>query len=368
MMKRAWILSFAILEISTTGCGGDDDDDIAFEDVPAEVAGVFCSQVDPCLGVLADMFLGGGSDCNENFAADFADGDWARIEAAIDAGTVVYHSDRAQACLDAFAALGCDIFTSRPPDECEEAVEGTVEPFGDCDFDAECEGTAYCKIEAECPGACTAREGEGGTCDGDDACEDGLTCQNGECTPLAGEGEDCGGTEAPECDMSAGLFCVGQDEERGTSGTCQKVEETFTAAEGEDCNLLEGPFCVEGISCVLDSIEGMQPVFVCVGESESGGACKAGFPDPCPGDEVCDANPFGGGDTDGTCVPLATAGEPCTPVLIGTGCAAGLVCGEDGDCTEVHRIGESCDSDDGCYSGNCESSVCAAPPQCEAED
>ncbi|MBI2897610.1 MAG: hypothetical protein HYY06_28890 [Deltaproteobacteria bacterium] len=365
-MRLAWTLFFSVCA-TATGCGGDDDDDsggIPFEDVPAELADVFCSQVEPCMGQLADMFSD-SADCAEETTAQITDGDWVRIEAAIEAGTVIYNEDRAQACLDAFAALGCDVFVSRPPEECEEAVEGTVAIDGACDQDAECVGTAFCLIEAECPGACTARQSEGGDCGDDDECEDGLTCQRGACTALAEAGEDCEGEDAPECGV--GLMCVGQDEQQGTSGTCQAPEDTFTAAEGEECNLPAGPFCVEGLSCVIDRMEAMQPVFVCVGASASGGDCKAGFPDPCPDDEVCDANPFEGGQFDGTCVPLAANGEPCSAVLFGTGCVSGLVCDEDRNCTTVNRIGESCETDAGCYSGNCESNICAAPPECEAD-
>lgn len=364
-LRRWSFLVLGVVALLGVGCGGDDDDDasIPLEDLPDQVADVYCGAIVPCLGALQDLFLN-GSDCHETFAAQFADQELPRWQAAIEAGTLVYHGDKAQACLDAFAAAGCDIPSTRTPPACEAALEGQVALGGECNATLECAGSAYCKFDAACPGACTALEAAGGACDGDGDCADGLACRGSTCEAPAAEGDSCGGPDGPECTL--GLICLGADAD--TTGVCQPIEEVLVGGDGDDCDPLGGgPLCQDGLSCVLDSLTPgtLQPIWKCAGSVGSGEACKAGFPDQCPDAEMCDADPQAG-DIEGTCVSLPDAGEPCAPALLGAGCAPGLSCVED-TCTELARIGGACTVDDGCYSGTCDGDTCAAPPECAYE-
>ena len=363
-------LSLVLLCLSVPfaiGCGGGDDDDddspVPIEQLPAEIAGVFCADVLPCLGSLSGMFLN-GADCEDEYTAQFTDQELARWQAAIDAGTLVYHADKARACLDAFAAAGCTFGSSRMPAVCEEALEGTVAMGGDCNAGVECAGVAYCKFDAACPGTCTALEAAGAACEDDDNCQDGLACMDGECAAPGEEGDSCGAPDEPDCQFD--LRCAGADEQTATSGTCQPIEDLLIGDDGDTCDLLGGgPWCKDGLSCVLESIDiaNQEVTFQCQPGVASGAACRTGFPDPCPDEEMCDADPFSG-QIDGTCISLPDDGEPCADVLIGEGCAPGLACvGE--TCTQIARIGGACTVGNGCYSGTCDGDACAAPPLCE---
>lgn len=364
-LGRWSFLAFSLFPVPlSVGCGDDDDDDAAIpmEELPAEIAAVYCGEILPCLGPLEGLFLN-GADCEETFGAQFEDQQVPQWEAAIEAGTLVYHADKARACLDAFAATGCDIPSTRTPAECEEALEGTVALGEDCNAGLECAGVAYCHFVNQCPGTCEALEPAGATCVADDNCEDGLSCQGGNCQAPGAEGDACGVGDDPDCTL--GLICLGVDAEAQTSGTCQPIADVLTGADGDACDPIGGgPLCQEGLSCILDSVSPtFEPVFLCAPPVGSGAACKAGFPDPCPDDQMCDADPQGG-QIEGTCVSLPDAGEPCVGALLGVGCAPGLSCVE-GVCTQIARIGEACTDDEGCYSDTCDGDTCAAPPACE---
>lgn len=367
---RRWTLPTLAIAVAlvAVGCGGDDDDDdgggpIPIEELPGEIADVYCSGILPCLGPLESFFLN-GADCQETFTAQFEDQQVPRWQAAIEAGTLVYHPEEARGCLDAFLDAGCDIPSTRTPPECEAALEGTVALGGDCNDSLECEGALYCHFENQCPGACDSLEAAGSPCTDDGDCEDGLSCQGDECMAPAGEGDACGGDGDPDC--SLGLFCVGADE--GTSGACQPVDELLTGRDGDACDPIGGgPLCREGLSCILDSVTPgtFEPVFLCAGAVASGAACKPGFPDQCPDDEMCDAD-VDAGELDGTCISLPDDGEPCAGTTLGAGCAPGLSC-IDNVCTQMARIGEACTTDDACYSATCDGDTCAAPPACAFE-
>lgn len=361
---RTWTLVLLALGCAgfAAGCGDDDDDSIPIEELPGEIAGVYCAEILPCLGPLEGLFLN-GVDCEESFTAQFEDSEVLRWQAAIDAGTVVYHADKARACLDAFAGAGCDIPSTRTPPECEEALEGTVATGEDCNATIECAGVAYCKFETACPGACAPLEAAGASCDQDDNCADGLSCQAGECAAPAGEGDACGTADDPDC--SLGLLCLGGDQQAGTPGTCQPVQDVLIGGEGDTCDPIGGgPLCEEGLSCILDSVTPgtFDLVFLCAQPVGSGEACKAGFPEQCPEGEMCDADPEQG-RVEGTCVSLPDDGEPCANALLGAGCAPGLTCVGD-QCTQIARIGEACAADDGCYSNTCDGDTCAEPSDC----
>ena len=127
-----------------------------------------------------------------------------------------------------------------------------------------------------------------------------------------------------------------------------------------------GPFCMEGLSCAITGfMPGSGVTAECIGPADSGGTCNVGFPDPCPEGEYCDADLMSG-EIEGTCTALPTDGEPCVEGAVFRACAAEHVCSE-GTCKSVGRIGDPCDADEQCYSGNCDGGSCAEAPLCEAE-
>ena len=48
----------------------------------------------------------------------------------------------------------------------------------------------------------------------------------------------------------------------------------------------------------------------------------------------------------------------------GQACADGLICGSDGICRELGRIGDGCNADDQCASEHCDGGACARPATC----
>ena len=343
------------------GCGGSSTAaTVPIEDLPAEAAQIYCDQLAACAGEAMADFLPFGDDCVEQFTNALTDGTLEQWKAAIEAGTVEYHADAAQACLDALDAMGCDLFGNRGPEICEDALDGNVPLGEDCGIDDECDGEAFCLIEAACPGTCSERLGESAACTDDSNCQDGLTCQRRTCLAQAGAGDSCGGPGGSECEV--GLLCLGEDGD--TPGTCTDADEIFTEAEGASCNVQAGPLCSGDLSCVVTSVVG--PTFECQAGLDSGADCTLGFPDPCPDGEYCSGLDIGSGDIDGTCEALPAAGEACADTLFGDSCAEYLRCDPEAlTCTAVERIGGDCDSDTGCYSDVCYSGSCVAPALCE---
>lgn len=351
--------SLGTLIFLAAACGGGDGEQasgIPLDELPVRLAEIACSRVDWCLGpILAEAVS--QDHCRDELERTFEDGLVARWQAAVEDGTVEYHPEHAQACLDAFETAGCRV--DALPSECEATLSGQVPSPGDCEASIECAGAAYCRLEAECPGTCMALEPEGATCSSDDACEPGLFCR-GTCERRWVEGESCANDEGPGC--GDGLYCTSFIP--GVP-TCRSEADTFSADEGRACNPRVGPMCRLGLSCAVETVHPeLGPVeWVCVpGLVARGGACRPGLPDPCAPGQFCDAV---ADDADGTCADLPGEGEPCRPDFFVPGCAEGLTCADD-TCVVIRRIGEDCVSPDQCTSGRCDAGTCVTPPLCEA--
>jgi hypothetical protein len=321
-------------------------------ELPAVYADTVCGQLLACYGDVAAIMGVTATDCETALVAQLEDSVLPVWEAADEAGTIEYDADRVQGCLDAIEAASCQVMSNRIPEGCDAIFNGTVEPGGPCRNDVECAGEAYCR-GADCPGLCVARVEAGGACTDSGECVSGLTCQDETCALPAAEGEACEGGN-PEC--AEGYLCAGADGE--TPGTCRSFGDFELVGDGESCLPDEGVLCQAGLSCVLDQL--VPPTMTCVAESASGGACRAGTPDPCPDGQLCTADPLGG-EIDGTCVPEPGDGEPCVGGVLGTRCAAGLRCDGDDICRSLERLGEPCASSGQCYSGLCEGGACASP-------
>jgi hypothetical protein len=123
---------------------------------------------------------------------------------AVDAGRVLYHPDRAAACIKAMDGATChDYFTaqvSASSSECKHIFEGKVASGGDCLDDSECAGTnVLCQGKdpsKNVMGKCVASPSAGQACI-EYACAEGLYCKadaqgnNGTCTAQDAKGTAC---------------------------------------------------------------------------------------------------------------------------------------------------------------------------------
>jgi hypothetical protein len=285
-------------------------------------------------------------------------------QAGVDAGTIIYHSDKVGPCRDALAAASCDALGSDAlPAACDGVFEGTVAPAGACALNEECSGDAYCNQDAACPGACTARVGAGAACTQDQACQAGMVCgDGGTCATPVGLGATCGGPGGADC---AGDTSVCLDATDTASGTCQTLAAAFRIARGDACDPDKNDFCVAGSVCSLTdfNVATSALTWICKEPSASGASCNLSFPDACPASEYCDADPETTMSFDGTCQTLPAAGMACRPGGggdVGKACAPGLSC--DGElCVAPGRLGAACTNERACVSGSCESGICVAP-------
>ena len=358
------------LALTVAACGSDDSGSggstgnggVTFSEIGAKYTTVYCSTLTKCFGPMFDEAVT-GVDCETMLGPQIEDGMLVPVEDAIDAGRVIYHGDKVEACLAAVATLGCDAMVQRGPEACEDVFEGTVEAGGDCELDAECVGKQVCKAIGSCPGTCSARQKAGEACGDDDHCEDGLVCgeNSKKCETPSKKGEACGG-DNPDC--MAGYLCLGENEDTNQPGTCDLWDDVLKGKAGDTCNLEEGPWCESGNACsVVDIVAGSGATWECVATAASGAACNFGFPSACPAGEYCDAD-IGSGQYEGTCKALPSAGDPCNTVGY-PNCAPYLTC-DNGTCRKVERIGGSCTSNSTCASGNCKSGTCAAGDACSS--
>ena len=381
-MKTAqWLLpTLVMLCLSPAACGGEDEDDggrgapdsgPAVSELPPLLAEALCGSMQECMGPLLGMFLG-GADCEQTVALQLSEGDFGLLQTAVDEGTVEYHPERVQDCLDEIAALGCGIAGSWYSETCEAALTGTVAEGGDCLIDPECAGDRFCRIEDACPGSCAARGSAGDACEEDDQCDRGLSCARaqeggpGQCVALMAEGHSC---LEPLQPCAAGMLCGGQDQEGGTPGNCVAIGDVFVSAEGDACDFITGfELCQDGLHCRLE-LEPAGPVMTCTGEqAPSRGACAFAIPDLCSEGEYCSGLDLAAPVpvVEGTCAPLPEAGQPCVIGVFGhSGCATDHAC-IGGTCFAMRQIGGTCQADDQCYSDNCDpTGVCAQHDPCD---
>jgi hypothetical protein len=361
-MRRS-LFSLALLStFLPLACGGNDTSErpVTLEGLPAALASTYCRVLETCLGSFLEVVP--QPNCSRNLEQQFTNRTFVAINAAVQRGAVAYDAIKAGACLQAVEAQGCDLFASRNPPICDEALSGDVALGGPCSIDAECSGDAHCDLGGgTCPGVCAERRGDGEMCTESDDCQSGLTCQSSVCRAPAGPGETCGGPSGPECRL--GLTCVGEDTTT-TAGTCGEFAVLLSGKAGEACNPSAEPrkLCETSLSCVLDPITLAGMTFSCQPKSGSGAACRLGFPEPCPSGEYCKvANPLIG---DGTCTRMPQSGESClTETFRLSDCALDLVC-VNGTCAGRKGNGAACNSALECYSDLCSSSKCAGDSFC----
>ncbi|MEB2312798.1 MAG: hypothetical protein OZ921_11600 [Sorangiineae bacterium] len=327
---------------------------VPLEELPHGLATSICGLMQQCFGDVYEVFMR-GQDCVTLTERQLAQQSLSVIGTFIDDGTVQYHGDQVKGCLSAITARGCSLFAERLPSECEGVFVGSVAVGGDCTITEECVPGSVCLITGgTCPGKCSPRVAAGAACSEDSECVSGLNCQKGRCVAPAAQGEACGGA-APAC--LGGLFCAGEDEDKGVSGTCAPLDTVFGAARGESCDATAGKLCAPGSSCQV-SIENQSVTWTCVAPVTSGAACKLAFPDTCPIDEYCRIAAGANPPIEGSCAKLPGVGEDCSESKV---CQPYMACdASTKKCVALTDDGGSCTSDDSCYSKHCVNGKCRA--------
>lgn len=314
-------------------CGGGS---IPIDELQDEVFETICSTYVSC-GYIDDhdtcRMLFGDADVDQNLIA------------AVDAGKVIYHSDKARECLDGLAG-SCERGTLGDSDgntACDETFEGTVGAGGQCALDEECISQT-CDVPG-CPDACCQ-----GTCVGDAPPvrpRVGETCQI--------DGPDCLGSY---CDEQT-TTCVAY---RETGASCTRSAECETGiCSNQVCTALPGPgepcgpqlgfgLCNHvGYTCSPTSM-------TCVKYALLGDACTADS-DCSP---VYDCGPSG------TCELGPTLGESCAGPNGTVECVDRSFCdAATMTCTAPKADGQPCDADAQCTSDFCDATgTCATEPIC----
>jgi hypothetical protein len=352
-----------VAAIACCSCQDDANSGPSVGELPKILGDALCAEVEACFDPRTVDTLFGPDGCKKRIVAQIEDNEFANLQSAIDAGRVRYNAARVQPCLKQIKGVGCEFASTRAlrTAACDEIFDGDAEPGADCGLDSECKGAAFCKLDQRCPGTCTELLAAAKVCTGNDECADGLTCDAGRCTTPALEGDACGGAVAASC--MAGLLCIGEDVITGKAGTCRTHGAVFAAGRDDTCDFDSGKLCGDGLSCVVQSIQGQNAMLSCQAPVASRAACNFGVPSPCPEGEYCSAD-IGIGQIRGTCRTLPAAGEACLTVAGVDSCAAGLVC-IGARCDPVARLGQPCASDEGCASKRCVGLRCEAPPRCE---
>jgi hypothetical protein len=248
------------------------------------------------------------------------------VDAALEAGSLGFDRDAAQACIDAFDDLSCDR-TEQQPDTlaiCDDVLTGKLGNGASCGFAEECTSGRCLEPACEsqcCLGMCAPSAGlpdVGEACTV--VCVDGAYCGvDSTCHVLLPAGAACDGMSI--CDDA--LYCAGLT--TTGSGVC-----TALPHEGEAC---------ENACAELSS--------VCLG-----GVCQrlglAG--DPCEANTQCSSFYS---CTGGTCGGFPALGDACSTV-----CEDGAFC-DDATCAAQKPNGEACIASDECSSHYCDRGTCA---------
>jgi len=375
--RSATVLSatfFASLLLAA--CGGSSEPtgsgSLTIEELPDALGQALCQAEQSCNPFYYSVAFT-NTDCKALLSRRLEEASLTQVQAAIAAQTVHYDGALAQQCVSAVSSGSCSVLDNHLPEVCRQALTGTVAIGGACDIDSECSGSSRCEIDgSSCPGTCAPLASAGVACGKDSDCAVGLICSTAtkHCTTPAALGEGCLGGSAAQC--AAGLLCLGNDDAQMRTGTCTTAEATLVKHEGESCDLQHGPWCVSGSSCVVESIKLKDQTLVssCHALAAAGAECGLGVPPQCPSGQYCPLalTDLISGHLTANCSPLPAEGEPCGPALGFSRCAGNLVCDTSRPlapvCVSPHSLGQSCSSNELCYSQHCVDGACVPESVC----
>jgi hypothetical protein len=240
------------------------------------------------------------------------------LQPYLDDGTIAL-GDAADfdACRAYLDAIDCDGMNDLSTTPCDALLVGMLGLNAACDSHDQCAGAAWCDRSDGGCGTCRAKKSNDTTCREDVECVSGW-CDpaSGTCRTRSGEGQpcttkdDCGGTRV--CSPTTST-CI--DEPAWVIGT--------PCRDFGDCDVTES-----GLYC-----------------DESTRSCRPFLPlDATCGDETAHCN-FARYEhcVEGVCVgPTTVAEGDACDFLLGTQCAAGLLC-RDAVCLRLRALGEACD-------------------------
>lgn len=270
----------------------------------------------------------------------------ASLIAAIEAGKVIYHPDKARTCLNGITG-SCDrlaLNRSNNTLACDETFEGTVAAGGQCAIDEECQ-SASCDVPA-CPDACCQ-----GTCVGDapparprlgESCAETTACVDSfcdattlTCAAYRPNGEACTSTNQCAAGACTNQICTALPKtgeacipSQTTSNVCRDLGDTCSATSN---------------TCVAYGLTG----------------------DPCTA--ATDCSPIYWCGAGGTCQLRPRLGDACGSAQVGGSCIDRSYCDATVmTCTAPQADGATCSSDSQCTSRNCDfdTGQCTTPPIC----
>jgi hypothetical protein len=266
----------------------------------------------------------------------------ANTVAAVAAGKVIYHGDKARECFDQLSGTTCDrtmVFSNRNrPIACDQTFEGTVGDAGACAFNEECI-SKDCNLPSCAPNTCCM-----GTCVGGMAparaalgqsCSTAITCNAGYCnattsvcTAFLADGAPC--TSAASCDSNVCLTTC--QPLVPVNGACTPM--TVCRDIGDTCNSVS---------------------MTCIPRGQLGATCASS--NDCPLTALCDATQ--------KCVAGPKLGDTCS----GAGsCVDQSYCeASTMKCTAPKPDGATCAATGECASRHCDTTTthtCVTPPIC----
>jgi hypothetical protein len=315
-------------------CDDDSGDGLTVDNIDEAVASAFCDIYVRC-GVIDDH-----ATCLAIFGNNLGLG--GDLEAAVDAGKVIFDAGKGRECLNSFGNATCDlrvgVFSNRTqPLACDETFRGTVGAGGQCALNEECI-SHDCDVPA-CPDACCQ-----GTCVGDapparvgigSPCTSTLQCINSYC--------DLAGTSTCTAFVPDNAPCMSSAS--CESGACSQMICRATVPVGGACSPTApcrdlGTFC-------------HPTTMLCTASGLTG--------DPCTIEQECSAYYTCTGTA---CALGARLGEACSQVnscIDQTYCDATTML-----CTAPKPDGAACMNDNECQGDICDptTNACMTPPIC----
>lgn len=219
-----------------------------------------------------------------------------RITASVNHGRLSYDAAKEASCLQAVTTTSAQCPAKGPgapkkSADCELVYRGLVPEGGSCDSDLECadglpcQGNTCKKATTVAGGACAYPDGDldPGIFDERKRCIDGEDCDGDTCVAPAQEGDDC----FSDYDCATGLYCAGAI----FNGTC---EEIVPQDAGGPC--VEDNFCKDGLTC--HRANEADDLGTCVARKNAGESCTERIVNGTECAGYCDGATD---DTPGTC-------------------------------------------------------------------